>query len=84
MYTLIYEINNKKLKKPIKVKIIKYYTIENENFHEEGSTKQEAIDKFKNAVLELYEDMQSEGIGVELFEWRIWYKFVPLIGMIFD
>jgi len=68
MYTLIYEINNKKLKKPIKVKITKYYTIENENFHEEGSTKQEAIDKFKNAVLELYEDMQSEGIGVELFE----------------
>jgi len=68
METLITEINNKKLKKPIKVKITKYYTIENENFHEEGSTEQEAIDKFKNAVLDLYGDMQSEGICVELFE----------------
>ena len=65
----IYEINNRKLKKPIKVKITKYYTIENEIFHEEGSTKQEAIDKFKGAVLDLYEDMKD--IGAELFEWRV-------------
>ena len=63
MYTLIYEINNKKLKQPIKVKIIKHYTIENENIHEEGSTEQEAIEKFKNAVLDLSEDM-----NIELFE----------------
>ena len=61
---LIYEINNKKLKKPIKVKITKYYTIENENIYEEGSTKQEAIDKFKGAVLDMYED------GIELFKRR--------------
>ena len=68
----IYEINNKKLKKRIKVKITKYYTIENENFHgyliyEEGITKQEAIEKFKGAVLDLYEDMKDEGCA-ELFE----------------
>ena len=62
MYTLIYEINNKKLKKPIKVKITKYYTIENENIYEEGNTKQEAIGRFKGAVLDLYED------GIELFD----------------
>jgi len=64
MYTLIYEINNKKLKKPIKVKITKYYTIENEdlNCYEEGATEREAIDKFKNAVLDLYEDMEGKDI----------------------
>ena len=68
MYTIIINgINNKKLKKPIKVKITKYYTIENENFHEEGSTKQEAIEKFKGAVLDMYEDMKDEGC-TELFE----------------
>ena len=60
MYTLIYEINNRKLKKPIKVKITKYYTIENGNFYEEGSTEQEAIEKFKGAVLDLSEDMDIE------------------------
>ena len=68
MYTLIYEINNKKLRKPIKVKITKHYTVENESFHEEGSTEQEAIEKFKNAVLDLYENMKNEGIGAELFD----------------
>ena len=67
MYTIIYEINNKKLKKPIKVKITKYYTIENENIYEEGSTKQEAIGRFKGAVLDMYEDMKDEGCA-ELFE----------------
>jgi len=62
MYTIIYKINNKKLKKPIKVKITKYYTIEKENIYEEGNTKQEAIGRFKGAVLDMYED------GMELFE----------------
>jgi len=64
MYTLIYEINNKKLKKPIKVKITKYYTIENEdlNCYEEGNTEREAIDKFKNAVLDMYEDVKNEDL----------------------
>ena len=61
----IYEINNKKLKKRIKAKITKYYIIENENIYEEGSTKQEAIEKFKGAVLDMYEDMEGKE---EIFE----------------
>jgi len=60
MYTLIYEINNRKLKKPIKVKITKYYTIESGKFYEEGNTEKEAIEKFKGAVLDMYEDMDIE------------------------
>jgi len=65
MYTLIYEINNRKLKKPIKVKITKYYTIENGKFYEEGNTEKEAIEKFKGAVLDMYEDMEGKE---EIFE----------------
>ena len=70
MYTLIYEINNKKLKKPIKVKITKYYTIENEdlNCYEEGATEREAIENFKNAVLDMYEDVKNEGFKGEKYK----------------
>lgn len=64
MYTLIYEINNRKLKKPIKVKITKHYTIENKdlNCYEEGNTEREAINNFVSSIFDMYEDIKNEGL----------------------
>jgi len=55
----INKIKSKELKKPIEVKIDKYYMIKNDdlNIYGHGDTKKEAIEDFKIALLDMYEDL---------------------------
>jgi len=53
----INEIFDKKLKKPLEVKVSKTYIAENEDLelYGEGDTESEAIEDFKVAVMDIYE-----------------------------
>lgn len=55
---LIEKIKGLQLKKPIEVIITKLYTVENTdlNLCGSGATKKEAIEDFKFAVVDIYED----------------------------
>ena len=55
---LINELFDKKLKKPFEVKIEKLYIVENEDLeiYGEGDTEEKAIEDFKYACLDLYEN----------------------------
>jgi len=55
---LINEIEGKKLKKPFEVKIEKLYIVENEDLeiYGEGDTEEKALEDFKYACLDLYEN----------------------------
>jgi len=55
---LINELFDKKLKKPFEVKIEKLYIVENEDLeiYGEGDTEEKALEDFKYACLDLYEN----------------------------
>ena len=57
---LIEKIKSLKLKKPIEVTVTKLYTVECKdlNLHGLGVTKKIAIENFKFAVIDLYEDFE--------------------------
>jgi len=59
---LINEIEGKKLKKPIKVKISKYYIAESDdlNLYAEGITEEEAINDLKMTVLDILQDIKND------------------------
>lgn len=53
----ITEINGKKLKKPLKIEVKKYYIaeIEDYDFYGEGDTEEIAVEDLKEAILDIYE-----------------------------
>jgi predicted RNase H-like HicB family nuclease len=66
----ITEIKGKKLKKPLEVKVNKYYLaeIDNPSFYGEGDTEEEAIEYFKELMNDVYEDFKDDNNAIDNFK----------------
>ena len=62
---LIEKIKGLKLKKPIEVTITKLYTVKSDELtlYGKGATKKEAIENFKFAVVDIFEDFDMSNDG---------------------
>ena len=58
----INEIQGKKLKKPLEVKISKQYIAENEELEifGQGDTEEEAVEDLKSVLIDIYEDLLTD------------------------
>jgi len=58
----INEIGDKKLKKPLEVKISKQYIAENEELElfGQGDTEEEAVEDIKSVLTDIYEDLLTD------------------------
>ena len=59
---LINEIGDKKLKKPLEVKISKQYIAENEELEifGQGDTEEEAVEDLKEVFMDIHEDLLTD------------------------